>query len=69
MRRQHGFSTELLPDQEHILRVAVFADNAATTTRTLVARVAAPEGTITLRLGEPAPENARAAPVMKGGRP
>jgi hypothetical protein len=34
-----GFPTELQPDFEHILKVAVFADNADTTSRDLIAHV------------------------------
>jgi hypothetical protein len=51
-----GFPTELLPDRDHVLRVAVFADNA-TTTCALVARVRAADGAITLRLERPARES------------
>ena len=47
-----GFSTELAPDHEHVLRVAVFGDNAATATCALVAIVRAPEGEISLRLAD-----------------
>jgi hypothetical protein len=47
-----GFSTELALDREHVLRIAVFADNAATATCTLVARVGARGDEITLRLRE-----------------
>jgi hypothetical protein len=47
-----GFSTELAPDREHRLRVAVFADNAATATRDLVASMRASEGKISLRLAD-----------------
>jgi hypothetical protein len=47
-----GFSTELAPDQEHVLRVAVFADNAETAVCALVAVVRAPEGQISLRLAD-----------------
>jgi hypothetical protein len=32
-----GFSTELLPDQEQILKISVYSDNGETTTRELVA--------------------------------
>jgi hypothetical protein len=47
-----GFSTELEPDHEHVLRVAVFADNAATGICALVAIVRAPSGEISLRLAD-----------------
>jgi hypothetical protein len=45
-----GFSTDLLPAQEHVLRVAVFADNASTTTCSLVASVSSTDGEISLHL-------------------
>jgi hypothetical protein len=45
-----GFSTDLVPDREHVLRVAVFADNASTTTCALVASVQPSDGKIMLRL-------------------
>jgi hypothetical protein len=45
-----GFSTELAPDREHSLRVAVFADNAETATRALVAGMRG--SAISLRLAE-----------------
>jgi hypothetical protein len=47
-----GFSTELAPDHEHALRVAVFADNAMTATCALVAIARAPGGEIILRLAD-----------------
>jgi hypothetical protein len=55
-----GFATELPPDREHVLRVALFADNAATATCALVARVGA-EGAVTLRLRKHAPAGERPA--------
>jgi hypothetical protein len=45
-----GFPTELPPDREHVLEVAVFSDNADTATCHLVATVRAGEEGITLRL-------------------
>jgi hypothetical protein len=57
-----GFATELAPDREHALRVAVFADNAAASAGVLIARVAAADGAVRLRLEESAP-----APAPPGG--
>jgi hypothetical protein len=45
-----GFSTAILPDHEHILQIAVFSDNADTTTRYLVATVQEDTGEIALSL-------------------
>jgi hypothetical protein len=47
-----GFSTELTPDQQHVLKVAVFSDNADTTTRFLVAYLPPDAQRIELRLDE-----------------
>ena len=45
-----GFSTNLEPASEHILRLAVFADNAPTTTCALVASMETSQSKLTLRL-------------------
>ena len=59
-----GFSTELAPDREHVLQLAVFADNASTATCALVASVRVPDGAISVRLAEqPAPAAGQVGPV------
>jgi hypothetical protein len=57
-----GFSTELPPDREHVLQVALFADNAATATCSLVARVGARGHDVALRFREPAAAGPGEAP-------
>ena len=44
-----GFDTELAPDQVHVLRIAVFADNAATSTMSISACYLTDNGAISLR--------------------
>jgi hypothetical protein len=45
-----GFCTDLAPDQEHVLHIAVFSDNADTRTLSLVAGFRSVDGAVTLRL-------------------
>lgn len=45
-----GFDLDLSADQEHVLEVAVFSDNAATQTVSLVANIRIDDGSMTLRL-------------------
>ena len=45
-----GFDVELTPDHEHVLQIAVFADNAVTQTIALAATVHRRSGAIVLRL-------------------
>jgi hypothetical protein len=54
-----GFETELSPDHEHPLQVAVFADNAPTHTLWLVASVRTGDGKIILRVADEAPNRGR----------
>ena len=44
-----GFSTELKADQEHILELAIFSDNADTATRSIVANFRILEDIVTVR--------------------
>ena len=45
-----GFDTELSPDQEHVLQVAVFSDNAVTQTLSIAANFRTEDRSIALRL-------------------
>jgi hypothetical protein len=45
-----GFGTDLALDQEHVLRIAVFSDNARTCILSLVAVLRTADGVSTLRL-------------------
>ena len=44
-----GFDTESAPDQVHVLHIAVFADNAATSTMSISACYRTDNGAISLR--------------------